>query len=149
MGTYFFFCCLISGSSNFTATVFLAYGCFYTVRTFLTFILPSIHSYIDLGQTSIHIVAYIVPIITSTLWTFGFIIMVNQRLNAENFEEKEKSLSFFKKSLNAVINEITANVADTTSGLVLKTCCNRVFSNDRLHSCRGNWRFYLKDQCLA
>ena len=94
---------LISGSANFTATVFLAYGCFLTVRTFLTLILPSIHSYIDLGQASIHIAAYIVPIIISTLWTFGFIIMVNQRLNAENREEKEKLQLVFNTSPDAAL----------------------------------------------
>lgn len=94
---------LISGSANFTATIFLAYGCFLTVRTFLTLISPSIHSYIDLGQASIHIAAYIVPIITSTLWTFGFIIMVNQRLNSENRGEKEKLQLVFNTSPDAAL----------------------------------------------
>ncbi|TGE32196.1 diguanylate cyclase [Desulfosporosinus sp. Sb-LF] len=94
---------LISGSANFTTTVFLAYGCFLTVRTFLTLILPPIHSYVELVQIPIHIVTYIVPIITSTLWTFGFILMVNQRLNSENRVEKEKLQQIFNTSPDAAL----------------------------------------------
>ena len=91
----------ISGSANFTATVFLAYGCFITMRFFGALILPPMRSYFD--QASILIAGFVVPIIASTLWTFGFIIMINQRLNAEYREEKEKLQLVFNTSPDAAL----------------------------------------------
>ncbi|AFQ43330.1 sensor domain-containing diguanylate cyclase [Desulfosporosinus meridiei] len=90
---------LISCSANFTATVFLVYGCFSTLRTFLAIMLPPMRSYSD--QAATLIVGFIVPIITSALWTFGLIIMVNQRLNNENQVEKEKLQLVFNTSPDA------------------------------------------------
>ena len=91
----------ISSVATFTAAVFLAYGCFLTVRTFFALMLPPIHTYND--QRIILIVGFIIPIITSTLWTFGFIIMVNQRLNIENCVEKEKLQQIFNTSPDAAL----------------------------------------------
>lgn len=89
----------ISGAANFTATVFLIYGCLLTVRTIWTLMLPPAQSYSDLGM--LLIVSFIIPIIASTLWTFGFIIMINQRLNIENCVEKEKLQQIFNTSPDA------------------------------------------------
>ena len=94
---------LISGSANFTAAVFLVQGCVYSVRTFLTHILDPIHSHVELNQIPIHTITLVALISASTLWTFGFIIMVNQRLNIENSEEKEK----YHSILNASPDNIT------------------------------------------
>lgn len=91
----------ISGSVNFTAAVFFAYGCFMIMRFFWALMLPPMHSYFE--QAPILIASFVVPIITSTLWTFGFIIMVNQRLNAENHEEKEKLQLIFNTSPDATL----------------------------------------------
>ena len=91
---------LISGAANFTAAVFLAYGCFLIMRTFMTLLLPPMHSYIDQAPV---IFSFIIPIIISPLWTFGFIIMVNQRLNAEIREEKEKLQLVFNTSPDAAL----------------------------------------------
>jgi len=91
----------IFSSANFTAVVFLAYGCFETLRFILALMLPPMHSYLD--QAPILIAGFVVPIIISTLWTFGFIIMVNQRLNAENREEKEKLQLVFNTSPDAAL----------------------------------------------
>lgn len=92
---------LISGPANFTASVFLAYGCFLIVRTFFALMLPPMHSYIE--QATILRLAFIVPIITSTLWTFGLIIMLNQRLIIENRVEKEKMQQIFNANPDAVL----------------------------------------------
>jgi diguanylate cyclase (GGDEF)-like protein len=78
------------GSANFTACVFLAYGCLQTMMTAVTLSLPRLLFYQDFGETPIRTIAFIIPIVGSMLWTFGFIIMVNQRLNAKNLEEKGK-----------------------------------------------------------
>ena len=116
---------LISGSANFTAAVFLVYGCFIIMRTFFALILPPMHSYFD--QTPIFILGFIVPIIASTLWTYGFIIMVNQRLNAENHEEREKLQLVFNTSPDA------AMITSLTDGLYCQRQF-RVFRTDWLHS---------------
>ncbi|HZK44119.1 MAG TPA: sensor domain-containing diguanylate cyclase [Syntrophomonadaceae bacterium] len=89
----------ISSSANFNAIVFFVYGCFYTVRTFRVSILPSLDSYIN--QLDILIAGTLLSIIMSTLWTFGLIIMVNQRLNMDNQLEKEKFQSIFNTNLDA------------------------------------------------
>ncbi|SMB89764.1 PAS domain S-box-containing protein/diguanylate cyclase (GGDEF) domain-containing protein [Desulfonispora thiosulfatigenes DSM 11270] len=90
---------LISSSANFTAAVFFVYGCFYTVRTFRVSMLPTIHSYTD--QEEILIIGAILSIIISNLWTFGLIIMVNQRLNSDNQLEKEKLQLIFNTNPDA------------------------------------------------
>ena len=77
-----------SSSSNFTALVFLLYGCFLATRMFFALLLPPMHTYSD--QATVLIVGFIIPIVASTLWTFGFIIMLNQRLDMENRKEKEQ-----------------------------------------------------------
>lgn len=92
---------LSSESANFTSAIFLLYGCFYIVRSFFAIMLPPIQSYYD--QWTIVILAFIVPIIASNLWTFGFIIMVNQRLNIENRLEKEKFQQIFNTSPDAYL----------------------------------------------
>lgn len=90
-----------SVSSNFTATIFLTYGCFLIVRALFALLLPPMHTYSD--QEAILIIGFIVPTITSILWTFGFIIMLNQRLNIENLLEKEKMQLIFNTSPDAVL----------------------------------------------
>lgn len=92
---------LISGSANFIAIVFFVYGCFLTMRTLIALILPPMHTYMN--QELILIAGFIAPIIIGPLWTFGFIIMVNQRLNAENHEEKEKLQLVFDTSPDAAM----------------------------------------------
>ena len=76
----------ISTSANFTAAVFFIYGVFFTIRIFWTISLPPIQTYSD--QAALLNAAFIVPTVASTLWTFGFILMANQRLNTENRLEK-------------------------------------------------------------
>ena len=77
----------IASSARFTAMAFLLYGALFALRTCLTMILPPIRTYTDAPA---HVsLAYAILIVTSTLWTFGFILMTNQRLNAEMLGEKE------------------------------------------------------------
>jgi len=74
-------------SARFTAIVFLVHGGFDFIRIFPTMLNPLPQSYTNLPP--IQVAAYVLPILTTTLWTFGFILMVNQRLHAEVSEEKE------------------------------------------------------------
>ncbi|HNX23366.1 MAG TPA: diguanylate cyclase [Spirochaetota bacterium] len=112
-----------SSSANFTASVFFAYGCLQTVITFFTLFLPHLNSYQDFHHDPVRIMAFIVPIVGSMLWTFGFIIMVNQRLNAENLEEKEKLQLVFNMSPDAkLITRMNDGLlADVNAGFLLMT----------------------------
>lgn len=89
-------------SARFVAIFFAAEGVFMLFRTLLTLLSPPIQSYSAFSQNPLHIMAFVMPIITSTLWTFGFGIMVNQRLNAENKEEKDQLKMIFNTSPDAV-----------------------------------------------
>lgn len=91
----------ISGSANFTALVFLAYGCFLVIRLFAILFSAPIRAYSD--QQFILELSFVVPIVSSLLWTFGFIIMLNERLNAENRAEKEKLHLVFDTSPDAAV----------------------------------------------
>ncbi len=115
----------IYGSANFTAFVFFAFGCFSAVRVVAVLTSPPMHSYSD--QWLLLQLSFIVPIITSLLWTFGFIIMMNQRLNAENREEKEKLQLIFNTSPDAAIISRLADglIVDVNAGFVLMTGYSR------------------------
>lgn len=89
----------VSGATNFTATVFLLYGGYFIVRTIQIIMVPSMDTYND--ERSILVVGFLVSIVTSNLWTFGLIIMVNQRLNMDNIVEKEKLQMIFNTNLDA------------------------------------------------
>jgi diguanylate cyclase (GGDEF)-like protein/PAS domain S-box-containing protein len=108
----------ISGSANFTAVQFLAYGCFSVIRVWNVLVTPPIQAYSDLGL--LLQLSFIVPIVTSLLWTFGFIIMMNQRLNAELREEKEKLQMIFNTSPDAaVISRLTdGSIVDVNAGFL-------------------------------
>jgi len=77
----------IATSANFTAGVFLSYGIFMLIRAGMALAAPPVHGYREMGP--IFTLAFLVPILAGTLWTFGFILMMNQRLNAEQFRERE------------------------------------------------------------
>lgn len=117
---------MISSSSKFTASVFLAYGCFLIARTVLTLIMPEVKSYSEQAITLS--MALIIPNISSILFTFGYIIMLNQRLNAENHIEKEKVQLLIQQveieRNTALINSIT----DSLTGL-----SNRRYFDDALN----------------
>jgi diguanylate cyclase (GGDEF)-like protein/PAS domain S-box-containing protein len=87
---------LITDSANLTALVFFAYACFSAIRVMVVLFSPPIQTYSD--QELVFELSFIIPIVTSLLWTFGFIIMMNQRLHAENREEKEKLQLIFTQS---------------------------------------------------
>lgn len=107
---------LFSGSANFTAFIFAGFGLFSAIRSIIILVSPPIQQYSDQGM--ILILSFVVPIATGLLWTFGFIIMVNQRLNAENREEKEKLQLIFNTSPDAAVISRLADglVVDVNAG---------------------------------
>ena len=71
-------------SARFTGAVFvlhsgiLAFVAAYSLGNLRN---PGIHSYQQFGQ--VQTLAFVAPAITGVLWTFGFVLMVNQRLGAD------------------------------------------------------------------
>jgi PAS domain S-box-containing protein len=90
-----------SDSARFTGAIFLVHGLYLVVVIADTLRSNPLQSYVEYNP--VQVFAFIVPIITSTLWTFGFILMVNQRLNAENLEEKENLQQIFNTSPDAAL----------------------------------------------
>ena len=88
-------------AARFTGSAMLLQGCYLAVRVCSTLLAPPLQSYVDMAP--IHVVAFLVPNLTSILWTFGFILMVNQRLNEDSIEDKET----YQSILNASPDDIT------------------------------------------
>jgi len=109
---------LISSSARFTAIVFLAYACFSALRFLYVSMSPNIQSYYDV--TTALSISFLFPLLASLLWTFGFIIMLNQRLNADMRVEKEKLQMFFNASPDAeVISRLSdGSIVDVNGGFL-------------------------------
>jgi len=107
-------------SANFTASIFAAYGLSQIAITVITISLPPLGSYADIYQQPIRMLSFILPIVISMLWTFGFILMINQRLNAESREEKEKLRLVFDISPDAqLITRLgDGSIVDVNSGFL-------------------------------
>lgn len=91
----------ISTATRFSVRVFFIYGIFLTSRVFWTMSIPHVQNY---SEYAFFLNAgFIVSTFASTLWTFGFILMVNQRLNDENRLEKEKLQLVFNTSPDAAM----------------------------------------------
>ncbi|GEN57203.1 hypothetical protein GCM10012290_18750 [Halolactibacillus alkaliphilus] len=88
-------------AAKFTAVAFLVYGIFLTVRVIYTVRAPSVQTYIEQGM--LLKASFIIPVITSNLWTFGLVLMINQRLNIENLLEKEKMRLIFNTGPDAAM----------------------------------------------
>ncbi len=90
-----------AASARFNAIVFLVFGSYLIVNCLYTVFHKPLQSYLDysLLQTA----AFIIPVVFSSLWTFGFILMVNQRLSTENCEEKENLQRVFNTGPDAAL----------------------------------------------
>lgn len=112
-------------AANFMALVFAAHGVYFTIRILLIWDNPISQNY---EANSLNfLMGYIVPAITGILWTFGFVIMVNQRLNYENSEEKEKLRMLFNTSPDAeLITSLSdGKIIDVNEGFISIIGCKR------------------------
>ncbi len=91
----------IAGSSRFLAAVFSLYGLFFLLRLVATCVDTPVSNIF--ASTVTQSVTYLITLIVSTLWTFGLILLVNQRLNSEIREVSERFESIFATSPDAVL----------------------------------------------
>ncbi|GEM_PF-1490145 len=92
---------LRSGSARFTGAIFLFHGAIMAVICLYTLFAHHISTYQE--YSPVQVAVFIIPTLTSTLWTFGFILMVNQRLSAANLEEREKLQRIFNTGPDAAL----------------------------------------------
>jgi diguanylate cyclase (GGDEF)-like protein/PAS domain S-box-containing protein len=97
--------------ANLLASVFFANAVLLTLRALTPFFAGPVG---DLFTASlIQTATYLDALVVSSIWTFGFIILVNQRLHAENREAKENLELIFNTSPNAFL------IARLTDGLLV------------------------------
>ena len=110
-----------STSVKFSALVFILYGAFLALRVLWTMNTPQIQNYSD--YTFFLNAGFIVTTVASTLWTYGFILMVNQHLNEENRLAKEKMQLVFNTSPDAsLITRLSDGlILDVNAGFVALT----------------------------
>ena len=108
-------------SAHFLAVVFLVNGCFFILRALTTISESPVQGV--LTPALMQISTYLALLILSTLWTFGFIIMVNQRLYAESRETKDHFELIFNTSPDAVLITRLADgrIVDINDGFTVMT----------------------------
>ena len=90
-----------AASAKFTAAVFLVHGGYLALNILVSLGSGPIHSYAEYSR--FQTLAFVVPALTSNLWTFGFILMLNQRLGAANLEDKENLQRVFHTGPDAAL----------------------------------------------
>ena len=115
----------IAASAHFNATIFLAHGAVFTYRTGMIIAGMPVNNIFT--STLFNTIPYLDALIVSLLWTFGFIIMVNQRLNAEMREAKEHFELIFHTSPDAsLITRLTDGlIVNVNEGFTAFTGFNR------------------------
>ena len=92
---------VVTTSAYFNALLLLINGCFFVFRAVETLTIDPVHGLFT--PTLMQAVSFLVIFIYGILLTFGLIIMINQRLNAENSEAKENLELIFNTSPDAVL----------------------------------------------
>jgi PAS domain S-box-containing protein len=91
----------IRESAHFNAVIFLIHGCVFTHRAGMLLTgTPVVDFY---TRTLFNTVPYLDALVVSLLWTFGLIVMLNQRLNAEMTEAKEHFEKIFNTGPDGAI----------------------------------------------
>jgi PAS domain S-box-containing protein len=111
----------IKTAVNFNAGVFIIHGSVFLYRSFMIITGTSVSDVF--ASSFFNIIPYFDALIVSLLWTFGFIIMLNQRLNAEMTEAKKDFELIFNTSPDAaVVTRISdGHILDINSGFTALT----------------------------
>ncbi|MEI6285339.1 MAG: diguanylate cyclase [Bacillota bacterium] len=125
----------ISFSANFTAVVFLCYGAMSLLRAVLMLVDYSTAGFFK--PLLIEELVFLFPIITSSLWTSGLILMVNQRLSVESAEAQakiamvleERQLLVEQLEIEKRYEQMTA-MTDSLTGLANRRSFDEKLSNE-------------------
>lgn len=79
---------LYMSSYRFTGGIFLLYGLFFAIRPFLTIAAKQSNGIFN--PSMLYAIMFLVSIASGYLWSFGLIILINQRTNAEKAAAQEK-----------------------------------------------------------
>jgi len=111
----------IRASAMLVGAVFALHGVDFLGATILIFFNPIPANVLSASPDVI--LAYFDAIFIGTMWTFGFILMVNQRLSAENREESENRQRIFNTSPDSVIITHFENdqITEVNDGFVAAT----------------------------
>jgi PAS domain S-box-containing protein len=91
----------ISATANFIIGVFVVHGLIFAYRSALLFFgNPDVDSF---APTFFNLCQYIDAVIVGFLWTFGFIVLLNQKLNSENVELRKQFELIFNTSPDAAL----------------------------------------------
>jgi PAS domain S-box-containing protein len=91
----------VVAAANFNALIFLIHGGIFVYRFFMIASGTEVAKFFT--PTLFNVIPYFDAIIVSLLWTFGLIIMLNQRLNAEMFEVNRDLQLIFNTSPDAAM----------------------------------------------
>lgn len=91
----------ISSSANFTIITLLIHGIVFVYHSVVILLSPN--EYQIYGSNFLNIIQYTDALAIGLLWTFGFIMMINQRLNSELSESKNHFEQIFNTSPDAAI----------------------------------------------
>jgi PAS domain S-box-containing protein len=91
----------INATANFNIVIFILHGIIFVYRACMILTGTPINDMFS--PTLFNVLPFFDALIVSLLWTFGFIIMVNQRLNVEMKEAKEHFESIFNTNPDAAV----------------------------------------------
>jgi PAS domain S-box-containing protein len=91
----------VSSSANFIIFVLLIHGITFMFLTIMTLFVNQ--GYEAYSSNYVNIIQYTDAFMAGLLWAFGFIIMINQRLNAENKEERDELELIYNSSPDSVL----------------------------------------------
>jgi len=129
----------IASSAAFLALVFGGFGAFFLARAASPLLAAPAGGIFS--PTPLQKATYLAAFAGSILWNFGFIIMLNQRLNAESREAKEHFEAIFHTSPNAVLitREADGTVVDLNQGFTALTGYPRTEALGRSSAALGLW----------
>ena len=129
----------IATSAGFLALVFGGFGAFFLARAASPLLAGPAGGIFT--PTPLQKATYLAAFAGSILWNFGFIIMVNQRLNAESREAKEHFEAIFHTSPNAVLitREADGTVVDLNRGFTALTGYSPAEALGRSSAAIGLW----------
>jgi PAS domain S-box-containing protein len=88
------------GAAIFLAATFGLHAAFFALRGIQPLFGPDINDFFT--PSGMQVATYMVTLVSTTLWTYGFIIMINQRLLSENREAVRNMELIFNTSPDAV-----------------------------------------------